>query len=106
MPGPDWVEIIVRSFTLLIVLFFMTKWLTKKQLSQLNIFEYIFGIVMGGIVAIHASTLNNALLQGVVAMVVLFVFAAAIEFISLKSKSFRDFTQGKKIGRASCRERV
>src|SRR5690625_4617688 len=95
MPGPDWVEIIVRSFTLLIVLFFMTKWLTKKQLSQLNIFEYIFGIVMGGVVAIHASTLNNDFIQGVVAMLVLFLVAAAIEFISMKNKSFRDFMQGK-----------
>src|SRR5690625_1096441 len=95
MPGPDWVEIIVRSFTLLIVLFFMTKWLTKKQLFRSNIFEYIIGICMGGNVASHLITLNNALLHGVVAIVVLFVFAAAIEFISMKSKTFRDFMQGK-----------
>lgn len=92
---PGWVEIILRSFTFIIVLFFMTKWLTKKQLSQLSIFEYIFGIVMGGIVAIHASTLNSTFIHGIVAMAVLFVFASAVEFISLKNKTFRDFTQGK-----------
>src|SRR5699024_2321550 len=67
----------------------------KKQLAQLSVFEYIFGIVIGGIVAIHASTLNSTFIHGLIAMVILFIVGVAIDFISMKSKSFRDFFQGK-----------
>lgn len=92
---PGWVELILRMFTSLIVLFFMVKWLAKKQISQMNVFEYIFGIVMGGVVAIHGSMLKSPLIYGIIAMTMLFLFALAIEFLSLKSKTFRDFVQGK-----------
>ena len=75
----------------------MTKWLARKQLSQMNVFEYIFGIVMGGVVAIHGSALNSPFIYGIIAMAMLFLFAVAIEFFSLKNKSFRDFAQGKSL---------
>ncbi|MGM8364302.1 DUF421 domain-containing protein [Virgibacillus sp. W0181] len=92
---PDWTMIILRSTTLLIVLFFLTKWLGKKQISQLSIFEYITGIVLGGIVAIHSFDLDSNILYGLIAMFVWFIIPYAVEFIALKSKTFRDFTQGK-----------
>src|SRR5699024_164799 len=92
---PEWVEIIVRSLSLLIVLFFITKWLGKKQLSQLNIFEYISGIVLGGIVAIHSSNINSPLIYSFLAMAVWFIIPSAVDYFSMKSKNIRDFTQGK-----------
>src|SRR5690625_1366402 len=92
---PDWIEIILRSLLLLVVLFFMTKWLGKKQLSELNIFEYITGIVLGGIVAIHSSNLTSPLIYGILAMFIWFIVPYLIEYLSLKSKAFRDFNQGK-----------
>jgi uncharacterized membrane protein YcaP (DUF421 family) len=92
---PGWVEIIIRSIVFLTVLFFMTKLLGQKQLTQLSVFEYIFGIVIGGIVAIHASTLKSTFMHGFIAMVILFFVAFVIEFISIKNKTFRDFFMGK-----------
>ncbi|PAV28808.1 hypothetical protein CIL05_14365 [Virgibacillus profundi] len=92
---PEWITIILRSFTLLIILFFMTKWLGKKQISQLNIFEYISGIVLGGIVAINTIDPNTNLVYGLIAMFIWFIVPFAVEFFSLKSKSFRNFSQGK-----------
>lgn len=92
---PNWVEIILRTFTLLVILFFMTKALSKKQLAELNVFEYIFGIVIGSIVAVFSSTLNDPLYYGILSMATLFAFLIGIEFISIKNKSFRDFFQGK-----------
>lgn len=91
---PNWVEIILRSMTLLVILFFMTKALAKKQLAQLNVFEYIFGIVIGSIVAVFSSTLNDPLYYGILAMVMLFSVVKLTEFVSLKNKSFRHFFQG------------
>lgn len=92
---PDWIQIIIRAFSLLIILFFFTKWLGMKQLSQLNIFEYITGIVLGGIVAIHVSTLDSPIHFALISMFIWFIFPYLVEVISLKSKAFRNFTQGK-----------
>lgn len=92
---PEWVEVLLRSLSLLVVLFFLTKWLGKKQISQLNIFEYITGIVLGGIVAIHSFDTNFPIIHGLIAMFVWFIIPFVVEFFALKSKTFRDFTQGK-----------
>lgn len=92
---PDWLMIVVRSATLVIILFFLTKWLSKKQMSELNIFEYITGIVMGGIVAIHSIDYNINFIYGLLAIFVWFIIPFGMEYISLKSKRFRNFTQGK-----------
>src|SRR5699024_3623515 len=88
-------EIIVRTFTFIVILFFMTKALAKKQLSELNIFEYIFGIVIGSIVAIFSSSVNQPFYIGIISMLTLFATLLLVELISLKSKQFRDFFQGK-----------
>ncbi|MDY0408032.1 DUF421 domain-containing protein [Virgibacillus soli] len=92
---PNWLEIALRAFALVVVLFFMTKWLGKKQLSQLNIFEYISGIVLGGIVAIHSSVLDTPIIYGLIAMFIWFIIPFFVEWLSLKSKAFRNFSQGK-----------
>src|SRR5699024_6375917 len=91
---PEWIEIIVRSSILLIALFLITKWLGKKQISQFNTFDYISSIVLGGIVAIHSSTLQYPLYYGLFAMLIWISIPLFIRLISLKSKTFRDFTQG------------
>ncbi|MEN2766636.1 DUF421 domain-containing protein [Ornithinibacillus xuwenensis] len=92
---PDWIQIIIRSVSLLIILFLLTKWLGTKQLSQLNIFEYISGVVLGGIVAIHVSTLESPFYYALLAMFIWFIFPYIVELLSLKSKAFRNFAQGK-----------
>ncbi len=88
---PGWVEIIVRSFIFITVLFFLTKWLGKKHMSQLNIFQFISGIVLGAVAAIHASTLNSKILHGLIAMAIWFFIPYLIEVLSLRSKVIRDF---------------
>ncbi len=92
---PEWLIIVLRSVSLLIVLFFFTKWLGKKQISQLNIFEYITGIVLGGIVALHTIDLKSNIYYGLLAMFIWFIIPFLVDFVSLKNKTFRQFTQGK-----------
>ncbi|HLQ70303.1 MAG TPA: DUF421 domain-containing protein [Bacillota bacterium] len=92
---PDWLEVIVRTFTFIVLLFFMTKILAKKQLAELNVFEYIFGIVIGSVVAIFSSTLDIPFYFGILSMLTLFAVLLTGEYISLKNKRFRDFFQGK-----------
>ncbi|RFA37546.1 hypothetical protein CAI16_00090 [Virgibacillus dokdonensis] len=92
---PEWINIIIRSFSLLIILFFMTKWLGKKQLSQLNVFEYITGIVLGGIVAIHTIDPTSNIIYALLSMFIWFIVPFAVEYMSLKSKRFRDLAEGR-----------
>lgn len=91
---PDWVTVILKSFLLLIMLFFITKWLGKRQLAQLSIFEFISGIVLGGIVAIHTSTMKYNFTYGIIAMLIWFFVPFIVDMVSLKSKRFRNFVQG------------
>lgn len=91
---PAWIEVALRSLFLLTILFFMAKSLGKKQISHFNIFEYISGIVLGGIIAIHTINPNLHLGYGLIAMFIWYIVPWAFEFISLKSKGFRRFTEG------------
>src|SRR5690625_5182077 len=92
---PDWVNILLRSVVLVFTLFLLTKWLGKKHLSQLSIFDYINGIVLGGIVAIITATKAANFWHGIIAMLVWFIIPFAIDYKSLKSKTIRNFIQGK-----------
>lgn len=91
---PGWVEILIRSIVFLIVLFVITKGLGKKQMSQLDVFQYITGIVIGGIVAIHVTDLTTNVAYAFLALAVWFLIPVAVEFLGLKSKRFRNVTQG------------
>ncbi|WP_010649643.1 DUF421 domain-containing protein [Oceanobacillus massiliensis] len=92
---PEWIIVVLRSFALIILLFFMIKWLGTKQLSQLNIFETISGIVLGGIAAIHTIDPATNFFYAIIAMFIWFIVPFGVEKLSLKSKAFRDFTEGK-----------
>jgi len=94
---PEWVIVVGRSLFLITLLFLMIKWLGTKQLSQLNIFETISGIVLGGIVAFHTVDPTTNFTHALIAMAIWFLIPNLVEFISLKSKRFRDFTEGKSI---------
>lgn len=92
---PEWLNIMIRSFGLLVVLFLITKWLGKKQLSEMSIFEYITGIVIGSIVAMYAADIDTNLSHGIAALFIWSAIPLAVAFISQKSKTFRNLTQGK-----------
>ncbi|MEK5443628.1 DUF421 domain-containing protein [Fredinandcohnia sp. FSL W7-1320] len=92
---PDWLGIATRSLALLLVLFLLTKWLGKKQISQLSFFEYINGITIGSIAAEVATGLDKKIAHGLIGMGVWFAVPFIVGIISLKSKTVRDFAEGK-----------
>jgi uncharacterized membrane protein YcaP (DUF421 family) len=94
---PEWIIVVLRSLTLIAFLFFLTKWLGTKHLSQLNIFESISGIVLGVIAAIHTVNPNTNFSYAIIAMVIWFIVPFGVEKIALKSKAFRNFTEGKSV---------
>ncbi|MCL6571108.1 MAG: DUF421 domain-containing protein [Bacillus sp. (in: Bacteria)] len=90
-----WLEVVFRAILFMIILFFITKFLGKKQLSQLSFFEYVTGITIGGIAAIVILEVRHSIFIGGSAIVVMATIPYIVGLISLKSKKFRDFVEGK-----------
>ncbi|MDQ0194355.1 DUF421 domain-containing protein [Paenibacillus wynnii] len=88
---PDWLEVGLRTLFAVIVLFFLTKLLGKRQVSQLSFFEYITGITIGSIAAYISLDTDKKWHLGLIALAVWITVSYLIEFIQLKSKRARDF---------------
>ncbi|MCP3763946.1 DUF421 domain-containing protein [Domibacillus sp. A3M-37] len=73
----------------------VTKILGKKQLSQLSFFEYVAGISIGSIGAEVVTGLERNIMHGILGIVVFAGVPFLAGFLSLKSKKFRDFMEGK-----------
>ena len=92
---PSWIDIIIRSFVFLTLLFFMTKILGKKQISELSFFEYVSGITIGSIAGEAITGLEKNMFQGMAAIIIFSLATLLVDILALKSKSFRDFIDGR-----------
>ncbi|MGP7817239.1 DUF421 domain-containing protein [Niallia sp. 01092] len=84
----------IRSFLIIIGLFFIAKLLGKKQLSKLSFFEYIVGITTGDIAGTLSMDSELKMREGVTAIIIWTTFPVIISYLSLKSKRFRNFVEG------------
>jgi uncharacterized membrane protein YcaP (DUF421 family) len=87
-------EVVVRTLVAVIVLFFLTKMLRKRQVSQLSLFEYITGITIGSITAYVSLDLDTNWHLGIIALGVWVLVSMGIEYLQLKSKKMRDLIDG------------
>jgi len=92
---PEWLEVVIRSLLFVVVLFLITKWLGKKQLSELSFFEYVVGITIGSIGAEVITGLERNMFNGIIGIVVFAAIPFLAGLLSLKSKTFRDFIEGR-----------
>lgn len=88
---PVWLEVVLRTMFAVVVLFFLTKLLGKRQVSQLSFFEYITGITVGNLTAYISLDTDRTWHLGVIALLVWGAFSFGIEFLQIKSKKARDF---------------
>jgi uncharacterized membrane protein YcaP (DUF421 family) len=91
---PKELEVVIRTLVAVIVLFFLTKMLGKRQVSQLSVFEYITGITIGSITAYVSLDLDNNWYLGVIALAVWILVSIGMEFLQIKSKIMRDLIDG------------
>ncbi|TXC90714.1 DUF421 domain-containing protein [Metabacillus litoralis] len=92
---PEWIEVIIRSISIIFGLFFITKLLGKKQLSKLSFFEYITGITVGDIAGTLSMDIELNLVNGISSILIWSLVPIVISIFSLKSKGFRDIVEGK-----------
>lgn len=90
----DLVQVAVTSLVSLAAMFLLTKLMGNKQVSQMNLFDYVIGITVGSIAAEMATELDTPE-NSLVAMVVYAVAAVCISLWTNKSLGARRIITGK-----------
>ena len=88
------VQVAVTSLVSLAAMFLLTKLMGNKQVSQMNLFDYVIGITVGSIAAEMATELDTPE-NSLVAMVVYAVAAVCISLWTNKSLGARRIITGK-----------
>ena len=87
-------DVIVRALLSLIALFFVTKLIGKKQVSQLSLFDYVIGISIGNFAAEMTINLESKEIHGIVAVIVFGLIAYLVSILTMKSIYLRRFFMG------------
>lgn len=90
----DLFMILIKSFCSIIVLFVLNKIMGKKQISQLNMFDYVVGITIGNVAAEISVNLDTHFVDGILVMTVYTFVSVIISYLSQKSILARRFLVG------------
>lgn len=90
----DIVKVLIKGYISLIFLFFVIKILGKKQVSQLNVFDYVIGISLGNLAAEMTINSDISIVNGLLAMVIYGSCSLFVSFITNKSIVARRFISG------------
>ena len=87
-------NICFRTILVLVILFFITKMMGKKQISELNFFDYVVGITIGSIAADISLDIEKDMIAGIAALFIYGFISYIISFVSIKSILARRFFIG------------
>ena len=87
--------IFLTSVFSVLTLFFLTRLMGKRQMSELTMFDYINGISIGSIAAEMATALEGDVWQPFLAMIIYAAVAVLFSYLSTKSIRARRFLVGK-----------
>jgi uncharacterized membrane protein YcaP (DUF421 family) len=93
----DYIKVILTTLLSITALFFSTKIIGNKQMSELNMFDYINGITIGSIGAELATALETNFLFPLIALVLYTFFIWLSSYISSKNLAARRFLTGRSI---------
>lgn len=93
----EFLKIILTTLGSVAALFFSTKIIGNKQMSQLNMFDYINGITIGSIGAEMATSLDGKFYYPLTAIAVYTLIIWLISFVGSKNIKWRRFFSGRSI---------
>lgn len=93
----DLLQVFLSTIGSIIALFFLTKMIGCRQVSQMSMFDYVNGITIGSIAAEMATSLQSDWLKPLVAMVIYAIIGVLLSIISDKSLKLSRFIEGKPI---------
>ena len=88
------IEVIIKGFMSLLFLFCIIKMLGKKQVSQLNVFDYVIGISLGNLAAEMTINSEISIINGFIAMSIYGLCSLFVSFITNKSIIARRLISG------------
>ena len=88
------VTVLIKGFMSLVFLFLVIKLLGKKQVSQLNVFDYVIGISLGNLAAEMTINSDISIINGFVAMAIYGMCSLFVSFITNKSIMARRLISG------------
>lgn len=91
---PDYILVIIRSIMAAFALLIFARALGKKQISQLNFFEYVLGITVGSIAATMSTNLSNRALSEFVGLITWIVLVLFLEIVALKNRKMAKIIDG------------
>jgi len=87
-------ELIIRIAIGFLVLFTLTRFLGRKEISQMTFFNFVSAIAIGSITANFVLNQNVSIRNGVIALVGWAIFTFLMAFIDIKSKTLRKVVTG------------
>ena len=93
----DYIKVILMSIFSIIELFLLTKLIGNRQMSELNMFDYINGITIGSIAAEMATAIDEDVIAPAIAMVIYGVATALISVVASKSVKARNVIEGRAV---------
>ncbi|WP_129690241.1 DUF421 domain-containing protein [Gottfriedia acidiceleris] len=91
---PQHYEIIMRTMLAFLILFIGAKLLGKQIIAEMNTFDFIGAISIGGIIANLAFNLNIKIHHSVIAFIILVSIIIIVSYISMKSRIGRNLFAG------------
>ncbi len=90
----DFFVLVIKSIGSLFALFIFTNALGKKQINQLNMFDYVIGISIGNVVAEMTVNKEVVFIDGVIVMGMYSLISIFISFLTTKSIILRRIISG------------
>lgn len=87
-------DVLWRSLLSIVALFLLTKMMGRKQISQLNLYDYVVGITIGSVAAEISTNLDTDFWGGIVVMAVYTIVSVMLSFFTEKSIILRRFIIG------------
>ena len=86
--------VIYRTVIMLIILFILTKYMGKKQVSQMNMLDYLIGITIGNIASDISLDIEKNIILGIVSLVIISMSGILVTYLTLKNIKLRRLLVG------------
>lgn len=90
-------NVILRTLIVLITIFILFKFMGKKQVSQLSMFDYIIGITIGSVVADISLDIEKNFIAGLICLLIYGISDIIVSILCLKSIKLRNFFNTKEV---------
>lgn len=93
----DFMQILVRSILVFVMLFIVTKFLGKKQLQHLTMYDYVIGITIGSIAADGIISVDLPVTNALLALVIFGAIGYGISYLTYKDHDVLESVDGQPI---------